>query len=242
MNNTEIWDKVEKTDPKYVKPITGKSYSGSSPNPHWLVRKATETFGPCGVGWGFKVLKETILTGVDGTMIHHAHIRLWYRPHGISDPEIGEVEHVGQTVFSGTRRNGNTFTDEDAPKKSITDALTKALSMLGFAGDIFLGRWDDSKYVEGLRAEAEAPPKPKPDEWVKVPAVPMTEELYQATLEEAMTYPDTHNWDECREWWKSNLGVMEMIKERDAMKYTAIYIKFTKKKPGNEVREMRGGQ
>ena len=37
--------------------------------------------------------------------------------------------------------------DEDAPKKSVTDGMVKCLSMLGFAGDIFSGQWDDSKYV-----------------------------------------------------------------------------------------------
>jgi hypothetical protein len=38
--------------------------------------------------------------------------------------------------------------DEDAPKKSVTDGMVKCLSMLGFAGDIFSGQWDDSKYVQ----------------------------------------------------------------------------------------------
>lgn len=43
--------------------------------------------------------------------------------------------------------------DEDAPKKSVTDALVKCASYLGFAGDIFSGRWDDSKYVAEAAAE-----------------------------------------------------------------------------------------
>ena len=35
----------------------------------------------------------------------------------------------------------------------IRDALVKCASYLGFAGDIFAGRWDDSKYVAELRRE-----------------------------------------------------------------------------------------
>ena len=54
------------------------------------------------------------------------------------------------------RSSGKPFTDEDAPKKSVTDALVKALSMIGFAGDIFMGRYDDSKYVNDLKAEERA--------------------------------------------------------------------------------------
>jgi hypothetical protein len=45
--------------------------------------------------------------------------------------------------------------DEDAPKKSVTDALVKCASYLGFAGDIFSGMWDDSKYVQHALAEYE---------------------------------------------------------------------------------------
>jgi hypothetical protein len=45
--------------------------------------------------------------------------------------------------------------DDDAGKKSVTDGMVKCLSMIGFAGDIFSGRWDDSKYVEQVRGEFE---------------------------------------------------------------------------------------
>ncbi len=35
----------------------------------------------------------------------------------------------------------------------MTDALVKCASYLGFVGDIFMGLWDDSKYVAGLEQE-----------------------------------------------------------------------------------------
>lgn len=168
-DNLALWNAVEKTPPDQTKPITGKSYNGTSPKPHYLVRKATETFGPCGIGWGFTV-DERI---EDGAMIepghfekmHVAKVTVWYEWQG----KRGEVVHVGGTPFSGCRRpkqgetRGAPFTDEDAPKKSVTDALVKALSMIGFAGDIFMGRYDDSKYVSELQVEAREAAKPKPD-------------------------------------------------------------------------------
>ena len=43
--------------------------------------------------------------------------------------------------------------DEDAPKKSLTDAIVKAASHLGVAANIFLGRWDDQKYVAEVNEE-----------------------------------------------------------------------------------------
>lgn len=154
MSNLDLWNKVEKTDPKHTKAITGKSYQGTSPKPHYLVHKATETFGPVGIGWGFNIVSERIEEGAGGERMHIAHVRVWY----MWDGKRGEVEHIGGTQFSGTRSSGKPFTDEDAPKKSVTDALVKALSMIGFAGDIFMGRYDDSKYVDELkREEAQQP-------------------------------------------------------------------------------------
>jgi hypothetical protein len=150
-DNLELWKLVEKTPPAQTKAIQGRPYKGTSPKPYWLVQKATETFGPCGIGWGFEVVNERVEDGAPGDKVHIAHVRVWYKWSG----ETGHVEHVGQTMFCGTNKKG-AFTDEDAPKKSVTDAVVKALSMIGFAGDIFMGRYDDSKYVDGLIAEEDA--------------------------------------------------------------------------------------
>lgn len=43
--------------------------------------------------------------------------------------------------------------DADFAKKIETDALTKALSKMGFNADIFMGRFDDTKYVEERKEE-----------------------------------------------------------------------------------------
>lgn len=157
--NLSLWRLVERTDPAHVKPITGKSYSGNSPKPHYIVHRATETFGPIGIGWGFRIVEDKILSGAllepgHHEQIHQAKVAVWYEWNG----KRGEIEHVGQTLFSGRRKGkdgkpGLPFTDEDAPKKSVTDALIKALSMIGFAGDIFMGRYDDSKYAQEVARE-----------------------------------------------------------------------------------------
>lgn len=149
MENMDLWEQVEKTPKEHTKPITGKAYKGTSPKPHYLVQKATETFGPCGIGWGFS-FTERVEFGAGDDKVHIAHIKVWYK----WDGERGEVEHVGQTMLCGKRKSGDLYTDEDAPKKSVTDGLIKALSMIGFAGDIFMGRYDDSKYVQELENEA----------------------------------------------------------------------------------------
>lgn len=158
MNTTALWQSVEKTDPKYTKGFSrGGGFKGTATNATYLARKATERFGPCGTGWGITVLSEEVFTGaphlIDGQvvahdMIHKVHARLWY----VFDGVRGEVEQFGQTQIVGKNKNGF-YTDEEAPKKSLTDAMSKCLSLLGFSADIHLGLYDDNKYVASLARE-----------------------------------------------------------------------------------------
>jgi hypothetical protein len=71
------------------------------------------------------------------------------------DGKRGVIEQMGQTRAEYTSAGGKHIVDEDAPKKSVTDGMVKCLSMLGFAGDIFSGQWDDSKYVEWAGQETQ---------------------------------------------------------------------------------------
>ena len=142
MDNMKLWQSVCVTDPKAVKPITGKQYKGNSPKPYWVIQRATEVFGPCGLGWGVQILSERFERFGDEAL-HIAHVKVWY----MQDGTRGEIEQMGQTRAAYISAAGKHIVDEDAPKKSATDGMVKCLSMLGFAGDIFSGQWDDSKYV-----------------------------------------------------------------------------------------------
>lgn len=160
-NHMALWNAVEKTDPAFTKNITGRQYKGTSPNVTYLIQKATEQLGPAGHGFGWTVMDERIILGEkyeNGTeeKLHCIRIQFWTR-----DPETGEIGHfdsIGQTRMGymtapKPNRPARYILDEDGPKKSLTDAITKAMSQLGFAADIFLGRYDDNKYVAELREE-----------------------------------------------------------------------------------------
>ena len=99
-------------------------------------------FGPCGLGWGVQILSERFERFGDEAL-HIAHVMVWY----MQDGKRCEIEQMGQTRAAYISAAGKHIVDEDAPKKSATDGMVKCLSMLGFAGDIFSGQWDDSKYV-----------------------------------------------------------------------------------------------
>jgi hypothetical protein len=156
--NRALWDRVCVTDPRAVKQITGKQYSGNSPKPYWIVERLTEEFGPCGKGWGFTILNERMERLTETDVLHVAVVRFWY----VSEGSRCELEQIGQTKAVYKTAKGALLVDEDAPKKSVTDALVKCASYIGFAGDIFSGRWDDSKYVAWARDQYAEPEPAKP--------------------------------------------------------------------------------
>ena len=146
--NLKVWDTFADIDPAFTKAITGKPYSGTSPNPQYVIKCLTELFGPIGIGFGWTVVAEEF-TPLGDEVLHWCRIDFWHTNRANTFSAYGQTKAVMAT------KNGLKM-DEDAPKKSLTDAIVKAASQLGIAANIFLGRWDDSRYVAGVRAEYEA--------------------------------------------------------------------------------------
>lgn len=184
--NMKLWDSVCVTDPAAVKSITGKQYKGNSPKPYWIIQRATETFGPCGLGWGVEVVSERFERFADEAL-HVAMVRVWYE----LDGKRGVIEQMGQTKAAYTSAAGKHIVDEDAPKKSVTDGMVKCLSMIGFAGDIFSGQWDDSKYVQW--AGDQYAPKPDVAAILKGIANSMSMELLKSNFTHAMQMLDSEH-------------------------------------------------
>ena len=143
-DNMALWNSVSKTNPEHTKRIDQRG-GFTAIDAHSQIEAATRVFGPAGAGWGWDVElqyppNDTIL----------AIVTLW---HG--KPEQ-TVKQVGQKKL-----NGNRGPDEDAVKKAVTDGITKCLSYLGFNADVFLGRFDDNKYVQQVAAEFKEAAKPK---------------------------------------------------------------------------------
>jgi hypothetical protein len=175
--NMALWQRVCVTDPKAVKAITGKQYQGNSPKPYWIVQQLTQEFGPCGIGWGFSILNERMERLSETDILHVAVVQFWF----ILGAQRGELQQIGQTKAVYAKKDGGLMVDEDAPKKSVTDALVKCASYIGFAGDIFSGRWDDSKYVAWAREQYAEPAKP---------ASPIPESFRSKPTGETITLPE----------------------------------------------------
>lgn len=154
-----LWNTAFVTDPRAVKPITGKAYKGNSPKPFWLIERATDIFGPIGIGWGVTVKSERFERLSEHDVLHVAVVSVWY----VYDGKRSETfDQMGGTKACYMTGKGTLMVDEDAGKKSVTDGMVKCLSMIGFAGDIFSGMWDDSKYVDWAYEQYVNPPPAAP--------------------------------------------------------------------------------
>lgn len=160
MGNLDIWESVCTTDKAYTKRVNQRG-GYTDINPMYRFRVMTEQFGPIGSGWGYEVLDQGIEWAHTNNeeqspkALHWCRLRVWV----VTEDDKGSWEHMGATeIYS----NGKW--DEDAHKKSVTDALGKALSVLGVCADVYLGEFDKpparkpKKAAPKKRKELERPP------------------------------------------------------------------------------------
>jgi hypothetical protein len=205
--NKALWQEAFMTDPKAVKPITGKTYSGNSPKPYWLIERATDVFGPIGIGWGVNVKSERFERMGEHDVLHVAVVSVWYVWNGQRSETF---DQMGGTKAAYKTSKGALLVDEDAGKKSVTDGMVKCLSMIGFAGDIFSGRWDDSKYV----AEANQEYRAKEEAEQQAQAAAQRSEWLEAT---AMKLEACESLDELQQCWKVAYALMKSQGDKEAI-------------------------
>lgn len=138
--NMTLWDEVKTPHRKYTKKVSMRG-GFTAIDPQYLIMKATEQFGPYGYGFG---LSESIfdysLLESNRVAIHNA--KFFYLKDGerVEFPITNSVEVVS--------KNGNM--DIDYAKKAETNTLSKALSKIGFAADVYMGLFDDQDYVQAV--------------------------------------------------------------------------------------------
>jgi hypothetical protein len=64
---------------------------------------------------------------------------------------------VGGDKITAKRKDGSSFNDDEAFKKAFTDAVGNAFKFVGFGADVHIGQFEDSKYVQEMNDEFNAP-------------------------------------------------------------------------------------
>lgn len=161
--NLKLWEEVEKTDPHYTKKANLGGYHITSIAPQYQIKQATGQFGTYGRTWGFKDITLDYSLALSADIVVFTGV--FYYPGG-EFPIINSIKLY--------KDNAKTKIDDDFAKKIETDTLTKALSKLGFNADVFLGLFDDARYVSQLKEEFSDPPnaeksdlKENDKEWVE---------------------------------------------------------------------------
>ncbi len=140
-SNGQHWDYLKVTDKQYTTDNRGQKFAATSISITYRMQQMTKAFGVCGHGWGWEVVDKWVDDDLKSVF---AEVRVWTR----LTPD-GEKGWTGSQI--GGTKAGIRNTDETY-KMSITDALGKAFVALGLCADVYLGDFDDCKYV----AEAES--------------------------------------------------------------------------------------
>ena len=136
-NNLSLWNRVEKTNPKYTKKAKVGGMSITAIAPQYQIMMVTEQFGIYGKTWGFKNIQ------LDYSLIEKYDMVVFK---GTFFFPGGQFEIINS--YKLFINNAKTMLDDNFAKKIETDTLTKAISKLGFNADIFMGKFDDVRYVQ----------------------------------------------------------------------------------------------
>ena len=163
MENMKIYEMAKAVPSEAKKTIQAGRLKGMTDvNPMWRIKRLTELFGPCGVGWWYEITDKHIVTDeITKQSAAFMDILLYY-----VDPDTGATSHgipgTGGASFVAQERNGPYLSDE-CYKMALTDAISVAAKALGIAADVYFDK-DRSKYSGEEAAPAANKPALKPDE------------------------------------------------------------------------------
>lgn len=132
--NLSLYDRLRTVPKEAQKPFNNGRFSGTDINPMWRIKRMTEVFGPCGIGWYYEVVRRSLEKSSDQTISAFIGINLYIKVDGEwSKPIYGE----GGNNFCTTNKYGNITTSDEAYKMALTDALSNATKQLGLGADIW---------------------------------------------------------------------------------------------------------
>ena len=142
MDNMKIYNQARSVPAEAKKAITAGRLKGMTDvNPMYRIKRLTEMFGPCGIGWWYEITdKQIVYDELSNQKAAFVDILLYF-----VDPETGAVCHgipgTGGAAFVAQERNGAYLSDE-CFKMALTDALSVACKALGIAADVY---WDKDR-------------------------------------------------------------------------------------------------
>lgn len=143
MDNLHFYNLGREVPDSAKKPISAGRMKGSTDiNPMWRIKKLTEMFGACGVGWYYVPTKKW-LESYGEEIACFVDIELYIKVDGEwSKPIYGN----GGNMFAAKEKAGIHVSDE-CYKMATTDALSVACKQLGIGADVYFEK-DKTKYTQ----------------------------------------------------------------------------------------------
>lgn len=174
MEKLETYEKLRNVPKEAQKQFNNGKFSGTDINPMWRIKKMTEVFGMCGIGWYVEVVNREMIKADNGEQSAFVSVNLY-----IKDEKSGEwskpIYGEGGNSYEKVTRNGISVSDE-AFKMAYTDAISNATKMLGLGADIWFAN-DKTKYTEertiqtnfaATKVTTKAPEQPKVIDTTKI--------------------------------------------------------------------------
>lgn len=153
MNNLDIYETGRAVPPEAQKSFNNGRFSGTDINPMWRIKKLTEMFGACGVGWYYDIVSERAEEH-GGMTIAVVDLNLYIKVDGEwSKPIYGTG---GNTIVTAKGA-----VSDEGYKMALTDALSVACKALGIGADVYFSK-DKTKYTASTVAKSATTQTPPP--------------------------------------------------------------------------------
>lgn len=143
MEKMEIYNRVRQVPDEAKKAISAGRLKGMTDiNPMWRIKKLTEEFGPCGIGWWTKVTDRWTETIGDETCAF-VDLELYIK---VGDEWSKPITGSGGSKLATKERSG-VYVSDECYKMAETDALSVACKKLGIGADVYFSA-DRTKYSQ----------------------------------------------------------------------------------------------
>lgn len=143
MEKMEIYNRVRQVPDEAKKSISAGRLKGMTDiNPMWRIKKLTEEFGPCGIGWWTKVTDRWTETIGDETCAF-VDLELYIK---VGNEWSKPITGSGGSKLATKERSG-VYVSDECYKMAETDALSVACKKLGIGADVYFSA-DRTKYSQ----------------------------------------------------------------------------------------------
>ena len=148
--NLELYNRVREVPAEAKKTIRGGRLNGMTDiNPMWRIKKLTEEFGPCGVGWYYVPTNKEVVKCDNGEVCVFVDIDLFTKS---GDEWSQPIYGTGGSKLVA-KEKGGLYVNDEAYKMATTDAISVACKRLGMGADVYWQN-DNTKYNDTKRDQA----------------------------------------------------------------------------------------